>query len=371
MRATVFRKVDSQSTGTLTVEEASTAVVEIWPSFDRQPVFMRSYHAVQVTEAGQIGRKEFRRLLKYVIYFNSNWATFEDIAESTRASGSLGVEEFRTAASRLGVKVTRARSLESHFKALTAGPAGGRNARQGGRIRFDAFCRWCAERHIMDDPEETDAAKAASPQRSHQKSQATPPRKADGGRSSQSVQKTSSETESTRSGGWGRAPPRFSSASTPSDAVTKVRSSLVLQIHLLAILCHLPFLILVLLLCSASNGSHSRRVAACALHKLGTTAARDALIQRNQPRSCAHPGHHQGRPLRLRSTTCARHWTYHPRRLHCHRPRVPTANGHQIEQLCHHLGEDTGCITRQATRKPVIVVQSSDSFQSMATTMPL
>ena len=87
LRAAVFRKVDAQANGLLTLAEAKAAVSEIWPSFDRQPVLMRAYHALQVTEAGQIGRKEFRRLLKYIVYFNSNWMDFEEVLELARASG--------------------------------------------------------------------------------------------------------------------------------------------------------------------------------------------------------------------------------------------------------------------------------------------
>ena len=212
LRSAVFRKVDVQANGLLTLAEASAAVSEIWPSFDRQPVLMRAYHAVQVTEAGQIGRKEFRRLLKYIVFFNSNWMNFEEVSELARASGGLGAGEFDAAVGRLGVKVTRSRPVESHFSALVS---------KGGIVRFDAFCKWCAERHIANDPDEQDAAKVQSTRRGGQKKEADakggptlPPRGAGAAKS---------KPGGAKGGGvsWGQQPRRWTSEPTLDDVMAK------------------------------------------------------------------------------------------------------------------------------------------------------
>lgn len=65
----------------------------------------------------------------------------------------VGAGEFDAAVGRLGVKVTRSRPVESHFSSLVS---------KGGVVRFDAFCKWCAESHIANDPDETDGAKVTT-----------------------------------------------------------------------------------------------------------------------------------------------------------------------------------------------------------------
>ena len=198
LRANVFRKADRQAKGTLTADEARSAVMEIWPSFDLQSEYtraleQRAYHAAVLdAKAGHIGRKEFRRMLKYIVYFNNHWAVFEDVAQ--RSQGFLSGEQFRTAAIRLGIKGTRVKPIGHHFAAL-ATTAGGRGPSHAKKVGFDVFCRWCAEQHLSDDPEETDTVEAPSPSRS----QRTPPRT-----NNRPVRKSNS------TGGWDRSPPRFS-----------------------------------------------------------------------------------------------------------------------------------------------------------------
>ena len=138
LRATVFRKVDTQATGTLTVEEARAAVMEIWPSFDGQCGFIPAYRAaMQDATAGVIGRKQFRRMLKYVVYFSNHWVTFEDIAHNSEDSGVLSEKEFRTAARRLGIKGTRARPVAHHFADLATAQTGKRGVKLGKKVSFD------------------------------------------------------------------------------------------------------------------------------------------------------------------------------------------------------------------------------------------
>jgi hypothetical protein len=211
LRANVFRKADRQAKGTLAADEAHTAVMEIWPSFDQQSEYTRAlerraYHAaVPDVKAGRIGRKEFRRILKYIVFFNNHWAVFEDVAQ--RSQGFLSGEQFRTAANRLGFKGTRVRPIGHHFTALAT--TDGRSPSRGKKVEFDVFCRWCAEQHVLDDPEETDTVEAVSPSRSQRTPQRT---------NNQSLRKSSSTAR------WDRSPPRFSNKSAGADLLLKVRS---------------------------------------------------------------------------------------------------------------------------------------------------
>jgi hypothetical protein len=201
LRATVFRKVDTHAKGTLSADEARAAVAEIWPSFNLQSAFMLAYQSVvQDTKSGRIGRKDFRRMLKYIVYFNTHWAVFEDVSQKSKAPGFLSGDEFRTAARRLGLKGTRARPIAHQFIALATTRMDARDAKVG----FEAFCRWCAEQQVTDDPEEMDAAKATSSSHSQQTPQ----------RSGQPAQS---------GGGWGRAPPRFPTKPSRTDVLNALK----------------------------------------------------------------------------------------------------------------------------------------------------
>ena len=149
LRASVFRGIDSHAVGTLTLEQTRTAVSELWPSFDQEAVLLRAYHSCEVDEKGHVSRKEFRRLLKYVVYFNIHWEEFESLAESSRASGGLSKDKFGESLSKVGVTASAAKA-ESEFGVL--------EPEVSGLVRFDAFCRWCARQHIAHDADEQEEA---------------------------------------------------------------------------------------------------------------------------------------------------------------------------------------------------------------------
>ena len=149
LRASVFRGIDSHAVGTLTLEQTRTAVSELWPSFDQEAVLLRAYHSCEVDEKGHVSRKEFRRLLKYVVYFNIHWEEFESLAESSRASGGLSKDTFGESLSKVGVTASAAKA-ESEFGVL--------EPEVSGLVRFDAFCRWCARQHIAHDADEQEEA---------------------------------------------------------------------------------------------------------------------------------------------------------------------------------------------------------------------
>ena len=65
------------------VPEIDKAVLELWPHFDHKRALMRAYKAADHNHDGFIRRREFRLLLKYIMYFDSMWQRFDEIDRTT------------------------------------------------------------------------------------------------------------------------------------------------------------------------------------------------------------------------------------------------------------------------------------------------
>ena len=152
-RDKLFRRMDVNGNGTLSLAEIDKAIVELWPQFNRKKVLMRAYHAADVSEDQYVQRREFRLLLRYVVYFNNLWEKFEDI--DANGDHRLDLQEFKDAGGHLGITVANWKA-EADFKAM--------DANGGGYVMFDEFCRWCVGRLELnaknegasDDDEEDD-----------------------------------------------------------------------------------------------------------------------------------------------------------------------------------------------------------------------
>ena len=68
----------------LSLAEIDKAIIELWPQFDHKRALMRAYKAADRNGDGFIKRREFRLLLKYIIYFDEMWDHFEQIDVSCR-----------------------------------------------------------------------------------------------------------------------------------------------------------------------------------------------------------------------------------------------------------------------------------------------
>ena len=134
-RDKLFRRMDVNGNGTLSLAEIDKAIVELWPQFNRKKALMRAYHAADVSEDQYVQRREFRLLLRYVVYFNNLWDKFEDI--DANGDHRLDLQEFKDAGGHLGITVADWKA-EADFKAM--------DANGGGYVMFDEFCRWCVGR---------------------------------------------------------------------------------------------------------------------------------------------------------------------------------------------------------------------------------
>ena len=88
----------------------------------------------------QITRREFKKLLHYLVYFNDLWHEFEAIDED--GDRRLSLEEFGHVSAVVGHPMS-AEEAEAEFEAM--------DEDGGGFVLFDEFCRWCAHRHLGED----------------------------------------------------------------------------------------------------------------------------------------------------------------------------------------------------------------------------
>jgi len=136
-RAKVFRKMDNNGNGTLSLAEIDKAVIALWPSFNQKPALMRAYKAADVDGNGFVNRKEFRLLLEYLIYFNKIWDKFDEI--DTSDDRKLDMDEFKKGCKILGETISGSEA-EKEFK--------GMDKNGGGSVLFDEFCVWIAKRQV-------------------------------------------------------------------------------------------------------------------------------------------------------------------------------------------------------------------------------
>ena len=152
-RRQVFDRIDFNGNGILSLAEIDKAVVEIWPQFNHKKALMRAYKAADVSGDGFIGRREFRLLCSYIVYFNELWHKFDTIDRDHDHRVSLS--EFRLGCQHLGLKISAGQAAEEF----------GRMDRDGGGfVIFDEFCAWCARRHApVEAPAPAPLMAAAQP----------------------------------------------------------------------------------------------------------------------------------------------------------------------------------------------------------------
>ena len=123
--------MDFNGNGSLSLAEIDKAIVELWPQFDHKKAVLRAYKAADRNGDGFIRRREFRLLLKYIIYFNELWEVFDEI--DGNHDHRLNPAEFSAGCGKLGIKLSRA-DAAAEFAAM--------DENGGGFVLFDEFCSW-------------------------------------------------------------------------------------------------------------------------------------------------------------------------------------------------------------------------------------
>eukprot|EP01043_Picozoa_sp_COSAG02_P052181 COSAG02_NODE_5585_length_4212_cov_3.607829_1_plen_305_part_00 len=162
-RARIFRRMDYNCNGVLSLAEIDKAVVELWPQLNNKQVLMRAYQAADVNGDGLIGRREFRLLLQYVLYFHRLWDRFDAI--DTDNDHRLTLSEFTNGCNSLGIPVAD-NEAASVFAEI--------DTDNGGVVRFTEFCLWCARYTVANEQQQGPGAGHSSPARARRPGLASP-----------------------------------------------------------------------------------------------------------------------------------------------------------------------------------------------------
>lgn len=138
-RAKVFHEMDPNGNHLLSLAEINRYMVDVWPEFNNAPALMRAYHAADTDKSGLIGMNEFRKLLKYLLFFNKLWEKFDSL--DTDGDHRISKDEFVSGAQLLGgSKIDNPAAL---FDAM--------DENEGGTVLFDEFCLTMARKLVVDD----------------------------------------------------------------------------------------------------------------------------------------------------------------------------------------------------------------------------
>ena len=74
----LFDRLDVNGNGCLSLAEIDKGIAEGYPHFNHKPALMRAYQAAK-NGHGVVRRRQFRLLLKYLVFFNHLWQEFEQV----------------------------------------------------------------------------------------------------------------------------------------------------------------------------------------------------------------------------------------------------------------------------------------------------
>ena len=140
-RKALFNRMDVNGNGGLSLAEIDKAVVEGLvgpalgcPDFNHKPALIRAYKAADTSGDGFIERNEFAKLLRFIVYFNNLWHTFEEI--DSDHDRHIDAQEFAAGCATMGMNLSAEDAAAQFAECDTDG---------GGMILFGEFCAWCAE----------------------------------------------------------------------------------------------------------------------------------------------------------------------------------------------------------------------------------
>ena len=136
-RKAMFDKMDINGNGKLRLGEIQRAVAQIYPGEDLNRATLQAYRAADHNGDGLIGRREFRMLLEYLVFYCNAWAQFR--AFDKDKDRRLSEAEFVSGCKRLGFQITDAEAREDFHSIDT---------NHGGYVLFEEFCCWAGQRHL-------------------------------------------------------------------------------------------------------------------------------------------------------------------------------------------------------------------------------
>lgn len=151
-RKKLYNRIDADGSKGVTPDEVFHAVQTMWPEFDSMEAVQSAFHAADRSNDGTIQFKEFRLLLKYLIFYDDAWEIFK--ALDTNADGKLQLAEFQKGIHMLDLKKSVSNPLTA-YHAMNADGSDG--------VELDEFAAWLAEhsgraQDMVDDAQRVMAA---------------------------------------------------------------------------------------------------------------------------------------------------------------------------------------------------------------------
>eukprot|EP00037_Helgoeca_nana_P019874 m.195400 g.195400 ORF g.195400 m.195400 type:complete len:363 (+) comp25034_c1_seq12:4192-5280(+) len=134
----VFKAMDPNGNRVLSVAEAHKYMQETWPEFDAQRMLIRAHSAADTDGTGFITFIEFRKFLKYVLFFDDLYDKFQEL--DTDADHRLSEAEFVK-----GCELVGGDKIEDPAAAFHA-----MDQNAGGVVLFDEFSVWIARKLCVD-----------------------------------------------------------------------------------------------------------------------------------------------------------------------------------------------------------------------------
>ena len=136
----LFKRVDVNGNGMLSLAELDKAVVELWPQFNHKPALMRAYKAADKNKTGFVSRSEFEMFIKFIPAFTAAWDMFKSI--DPNGDRRISKQEFIQAAATLNLPgATSATDVGKLFDSA--------DGNKGGFLLFDEFCGLIAKTKVQ------------------------------------------------------------------------------------------------------------------------------------------------------------------------------------------------------------------------------
>lgn len=139
----LWKEIDFNGNGKVSLAEIDKLVVAKYSVLNNKPALMMAYKKTTQRDGdgdAYVETKEFRALLKNILYFTKLWDVFDDIDTGDDRRVDLG--EFCSGCARLNLDMT-VPAATAAFDVID------RNG--GGQILFAELCRWVAEKNLADD----------------------------------------------------------------------------------------------------------------------------------------------------------------------------------------------------------------------------
>jgi len=139
----LWKCLDFNGNNLVSDAEIDKWVVETWPLLNHKPAITRAYYASLEAggdHPGYVHKKDFKRLLVNLFYFNKLFWLFDHVQEDH--DRRMDVKEFGWCLSMCGCKMSE-RKIQAEFAKV--------DVNGGGLILFDEFCKYFTQKQCPQD----------------------------------------------------------------------------------------------------------------------------------------------------------------------------------------------------------------------------